>query len=341
MACATKIGLTLTTSKMVNSQKTTRKIRAIDLFSGAGGSSWGARNAGVEIVAAFDMWELAGSVYQDNFPGTMFYPGNLERVSARSVAQGLGNIDLILASPECTNHSVAKGKHKRSEESRRTAFHVVKFARVLQPRWIIIENVGSMRHWKGYKLFLKKLGGLGYHIREQILDASKFGVPQARKRLFILCDLEQKPPKVVPPPQVRTRSAIDIVDLNGTYRVSLLKMPKRAKATLQRAKRAIKVIGTKKPFLLVYYGTDKGGGWQRINRPLRTVTTVDRFALVKPRKAGPVMRMLQVPELQAAMGFPQRFELNHGNRREKIHLLGNAVCPPVMEAAVRTLIRNR
>jgi len=50
--------------------------------------------------------------------------------------------------------------------------------------------------------------------------------------------------------------------------------------------------------------------------------------------------MLQVPELKRAMGFPREFKLLHGARRDRIHLLGNAVCPPVMKAVVRTLINN-
>jgi DNA (cytosine-5)-methyltransferase 1 len=47
--------------------------------------------------------------------------------------------------------------------------------------------------------------------------------------------------------------------------------------------------------------------------------------------------MLQVPEIKAAMGFPDEYVMEHGTRREKIKLLGNAVCPPVMAAVVRTL----
>ncbi|WP_223201951.1 hypothetical protein, partial [Streptococcus pneumoniae] len=52
----------------------------------------------------------------------------------------------------------------------------------------------------------------------------------------------------------------------------------RAKGTLERAERAIKELGPNEPFLLVYYGSDKAGGWQSLDRPLRTVTTLDRFA---------------------------------------------------------------
>ncbi len=89
---------------------------------------------------------------------------------------------------------------------------------------------------------------------------------------------------------------------------------------------------------MVYYGSDAAGGWQRLDQPLRTITTVDRFALVRPDgKGGHEMRMLQPDELQAAMGFPPEFTLNGTTRRQKIHLLGNAVCPPVMQAIVKSL----
>jgi DNA (cytosine-5)-methyltransferase 1 len=94
------------------------------------------------------------------------------------------------------------------------------------------------------------------------------------------------------------------------------------------------------PFLIVYYGTDGSGGWQPIHSPLRTVTTLDRFGLVNPTDDGVMFRMLQVPELRRAMGFPDDFRLIRGNRREQIKVLGNAVCPPVMAGVLAQLCRN-
>src|SRR5262249_23691227 len=87
----------------------TRNIRTIDLFSGVGGSSWGARLAGANIVAAFDLWNLAGESIKINFPEAKFVPGILEKAHVVSAKRRFGKIDLILASPECTNHSPAKG----------------------------------------------------------------------------------------------------------------------------------------------------------------------------------------------------------------------------------------
>jgi len=66
---------------------------------------------------------------------------------------------------------------------------------------------------------------------------------------------------------------------------------------------------------------------------------VDRFALVKPDKQhGHVMRMLQVPELQAAMGMPVKMKLEAGTRPRPHQMIGNAVCPPVMKTVIKNLI---
>lgn len=314
------------------------KIRALDLFCGAGGSSWGAREAGVEIVAAFDCWPLAGEAHDANFPEAGFIPGRLEDQDVYALLQKLGPIELILASPECTNHSPAKGGKPRCERSKDTAFQVVRFAAAFNPRWLVIENVVNMRRWRRYVEFKLALESLGYHLSEQILNSAQFGVPQSRRRLFLLADQEAMPPKVTA--TETTQKAIgDIIDLHSTHRWTPLRKHNRANATLERAARGIAALGKHSPFLLVYYGSDGGGGWQRLNRPLRTITTVDRFAVVKPdAEEGHVMRMLQVPELQAAMGMPPVMKLDVGTRRDRIKLIGNAVCPPVMRQVVSQLI---
>ena len=311
-------------------------IRAIDLFCGAGGSSWGARSAGAEIVAAFDCWYLAGQNHAANFPKALFFEARLEKLDVKDVARQVGRVDLILASPECTNHSPAKGNKPRCEDSRKTAYQVARFARVFCPRWIVVENVVSMRRWERYSDFKTQLQELGYHIREEVLNAADFGVPQTRRRLFLLCD-RQREPETTPTLGGRWRSARSIVESNGQYEWSPLRTSGRASATLKRAERGIKTVGPNKPFLLVYYGADQAGGWQHLRRPLRTITTLDRFAVVKPTANGHVMRMLQVPELQAAMGM-DGMVFPHGTRRDRIKMIGNAVCPPVMRHIVAGLV---
>ncbi len=306
-----------------------KPLKAIDLFAGVGGSSRGAVAAGVQIAAAIDLWGLAKKTYQDNFPQVRFLKRKCENVRLAELKKQIGEIDLILASPECTSHTCAKGNAPRSEKSRKTAFQVVRFAKAFKPRWIVIENVVHMKSWKKYDSWVGSIRKLGYEVTEQVINAADHGVPQSRRRLFILCDLEQKPPEVTPT-TINRKSAASMIDPNGHFPFTPLRNKNRAQATLTRANRAIRELGKKKPFLLVYYGSDAAGGWQHTRRPLRTLTTVDRFAYVRPKKRGHEMRMLQVPEIRAAMGFPDTHKLERGTRREKVKLLGNAVCPPVM-----------
>lgn len=103
-------------------------VRTADLFCGGGGSSWGGRAAGAQIVCGVDAWELATKTYADNFPGARVVNQRLHRRSNRKLLGDIGSIDLILASPECTNHTCARGNRKCNEESRETALFVLNAA---------------------------------------------------------------------------------------------------------------------------------------------------------------------------------------------------------------------
>jgi len=92
-----------------------KNLRTIDLFCGAGGSSYGARKAGANIVAGFDLWSTAIKAYRTNFPEAKTFEGDLRKLMPETIKNEIGEIDLLLASPECTNHSLAKGAKQRDE----------------------------------------------------------------------------------------------------------------------------------------------------------------------------------------------------------------------------------
>lgn len=315
-------------------------MRGFDLFCGAGGSSAGARAAGVEMIAAVDMDAVATSTYRANFPNASVLTDRLENLDPVAVRRRIGSIDVLLASPECTNHTCAKGAAPRDEASRATAMQAVRFAEVFKPRWIVLENVVHMRPWSRYGELKRDLECLGYRLKEQVLNASDFGVPQARRRLFLVADRRCEPRIALPLRRGRRKSVKSILDRPGTWATTQLFKEGRAEDTILRARRAMESLGDKLPFLIVYYGSDGSGGWQRLDRPLRTITTVDRFALVCPGEKGPEMRMLQVSELRRAMGFSSDYIFPIGTRRDQIRLLGNGVCPPVMQSVVSALTAN-
>ena len=316
-------------------------IRTLDLFCGGGGSSYGARNAGAQIVCGVDACPIAVETYKTNFPDAKAIRFEMRGDSGPELLGDIGKIDLLLASPECTNHTCARGSRPRIEESRDTARYVLNFARELEPRWIVIENVIHMKSWDGYGPLLSELRALGYHPTPRVLDSSDFGVRQTRKRLFILCDRQANPFTIKTRPG-RRPAAAGILDNKGTWQSRPLYSEGRAAATIERAERAMNELGMYTPFLIVYYGSDGPGGWQALDRPLRTITTLDRFGLVTWDGCEPMLRMLQPSELARAMGFQADYRLDHvRQRRDRIRLLGNGVAPPVMEAIVQALTISR
>ncbi len=313
-------------------------ISTLDLFCGGGGSSLGASQAGAAIIGAVDAWDIAADTFADNFPDAQVRNLRLHRRSKGKLFGDIQKVDLILASPECTNHTCARGTLDWDEASRETALYVLNYARAFKPRWLVIENVIQMRNWDRYENLLDALR-VDYKVKVQVLDAANFGVPQSRRRLFILCDRERDPPDLSTYRAITSSTARDILDPQGTWKAGPLRKEGRAADTLARADRAIAELGLGVPFLIVYYSTDGGGGWQKLDRPLRTLTTVDRFGLVEWQGREATLRMLQVPELQRAMGFTKGYKLNQGSRRDRIKLLGNGVCPPVMQKIVAALSR--
>ncbi len=219
-----------------------QEIKTIDLFCGAGGSSYGAKKAGAKIVAGFDMWQPAVVTYEENFRDVVqkVYSDDIRELDPEKVKEEIGEIDLILGSSECTNHSRAKGNGKRSEESRRTAFEVTRFATVFKPKWIVVENVIEMRSWNGHQELRQELEELGYQVEKVILNSKDFGVPQSRKRLFLICALGEKPS--VPTFEEQFPSVDKIINKNGRYPFTLLEKPGRAQKTFDTTKPVVETL---------------------------------------------------------------------------------------------------
>lgn len=305
-------------------------MRAIDLFAGAGGFSEGARMAGLEVVWAANHWPEAVRVHSDNHPGTAHACQDLHQTDWTTVPA----FDVLLASPACQGHSRARGKDRpHHDAARATAWAVVSAAECHQPRTVVVENVPEFAAWVLFPAWVSALEALGYTIRAEVLDASRFGVPQLRRRLFIVATrgrafdfagLHLQDPVPV----------ASILDLGaGNWRPTEDQARKSTGLRpLVPATRARILAGRKRhaglPFWFPYFGSNVNG-WG-LDGPIWTITTRDRYALVK----GNQMRLLTVDECRRAMGFPSSYRLP-ANRKTAIHLLGNAVCPPVAAELLR------
>lgn len=315
----------------------------VDLFCGAGFGARGAVRGGGVPLLGLDAWDLATQTYRTNFPQAEVLTAKIEDVSPKKLATKY-RPDVLLTSPECTSHSIARGSKPSEEKSRETAMGILPWVKAMAPRWVIVENVNRMKKWSRHDELVRTIERAGYTVSDLLLNSADFGSAQARKRMFLVCDkrgstvnredllgLVKAPVKV----------ARDIINWNASHPVSQLRAPNRAKATLARADRAIANLGAGVPFLIVYYGSDYAGGWQTLDVPLRTITTVDRFGLVTWRGDTPYIRMLQPDELLLAMGGSTEHVLPHGTRREKVKLCGNGVCSDVMTAIFQWISLNQ
>jgi DNA (cytosine-5)-methyltransferase 1 len=306
----------------------------VDLFCGGGFGARGAVRGGGTPLLGLDAWDLATKTYKANFPGADVLTEFVENADVK----GLGaryQPDVLLTSPECTSHSIARGAKAGRESSRETALGIVPWIDAMNPRWVIVENVNRMKQWSRHNELVEMIEGLGYTVSDLFLNAADFGSAQARKRMFLVCDrngTSVRKEELLMHAEANRRSARDIINWDAEYPCTPLYQEGRAKPTLDRAARAMSELGRKKPFIIVYYGSDYAGGWQALDVPLRTVTTIDRFALVTWKKDVPYMRMLQPDELMKAMAGGADHTLPHGNRRERVKLCGNGVCSDVMTA---------
>ena len=308
-------------------------MKFVDLFCGGGFGARGAVKGGGKPILAVDAWNLAAETYQDNFPDAKVLCSPIEELNPKKLAKQY-KPDVLLTSPECTSHSIARGKKPACEKSRETAIGIVPWIEAMHPRWLIVENVNRMKRWDRHNELIKSIEAYGYNVSDLLLNASDFGTPQARKRMFLVCSsegYEVTESDLLGLHKRKLKTVRDIIDWNADYQSSPLRKKGRAQATLDRANRAIKALGKNIPFLIVYYGSDYAGGWQSLDVPLRTVTTIDRFGLVTWQDGKPYLRMLQPNELLKAMGAGSTHKLTQGNRRDKVKLCGNGVCSPVME----------
>lgn len=182
-----------------------KTILAADLFCGAGGTSTGLIQAAESIGARVDLtainhWDIAIETHAANHPGARHLCETLDAVNPRTLYPS-GRINLLVASPECTHHSIARGGVPRCDQSRSSAWHIVRWAEALYIDNILIENVPEFQTWgplgvngrplkskRGatFQAFVTALVSLGYRVDYRVLNAADYGDPTTRRRFFLI-----------------------------------------------------------------------------------------------------------------------------------------------------------
>ncbi|MEW6647150.1 MAG: DNA cytosine methyltransferase [Pseudomonadota bacterium] len=302
-----------------------QRLDVVDLFAGLGGFSAGAQEAGARVVWAANHWPVACRFHAANHPTVVHVQQDLMQADWRNVPKH----DVLLASPACQGHTPARGKEKPHHDAlRSTAWAPVGCLEHHRSDYAVIENVPNFTRWVLYPSWVDALHRLGYSVSPHIIDSADHGVPQNRVRLFLVCAKSRHPIKL-PLPKRQEAHAASFIEWDA-HDWSQIHRPGRSKKTLDRIQAGRREFGDR--FLIPYYSSGSGLKGRSIHRPLGTVTTVDRWAVID----GERMRMLQPTELRAAMGFRASYLLPE-TRRDAIHLLGNAVCPPVAADLIAAL----
>lgn len=168
-------------------------FNSIDLFCGAGGLSLGFKNAGFNTLFAVEFNEVYAQTYKANFPEVDVLCDDIKTISDKKIEE-LKNkytIDIIIGGPPCQGFSLAGNIGRKFLEDERNSLFLeyFRFVRIIRPRLFVLENVASMvTHNKGKTIeeIKRKFKSIGYEIQYKVLNAVNYGVPQERRRVFII-----------------------------------------------------------------------------------------------------------------------------------------------------------
>ncbi len=203
------------------------KVYCADLFCGAGGTSSGLIEAALELdfeveLVAINHWLVAIATHSANYPWATHICARVEEIRPRDVVPR-GRLHLLVASPECTFHSVARGGRPVEDQKRVPAWGVIHWAQELYIENIIIENVPEFVRWgplgangrplkskigETYQAFLQALRSLGYRVDERVLCCADYGDATRRKRLFIVATRKGIPSWPLPSHGQRNRVSL-------------------------------------------------------------------------------------------------------------------------------------
>lgn len=281
-------------------------VHAADLFCGAGGTSSGlalaCRDLGRPLnLLAINHWPVAIDTHSANHPGMRHLCANLEAVNPREVVPG-GRLQILVASPECLHHSRARGGRPMSDQSRASAWHVLRWAESLYIESILIENVPEFREWgplgadgrpmvskKGdtFRAFTGAMESMGYRVEARVLVAADYGDPTTRQRLFVMARRGGKPIRWPEPTHSETPDlfarkrwvpAREVIDWTIPGRSIFGRKHPLASNTLARIAEGLRRFGGKdaEPFLL---HLTHGGRVRSVDHPLPTITGAHRGEL--------------------------------------------------------------
>src|SRR3989338_5010914 len=303
-------------------------IKAVDFFSGCGGLSLGFTNAGFKIVKSYDNWDKAVETYKTNMPDhpvelidlkELMNDNNPELQLLKKI-----NPEVIMGGPPCQDFSSAGKRNGNGHRGNLTPL----FAEIvvkIQPRLVIMENVSEIRNTGEEQLTKAKkiLKENGYGITAAILNASDFGVPQNRKRFFLIARKNGKDNEISEHLESQKKNKKSVRQYFEENKISLNGTEHFYRHPRSYNRRGIFSIDELSP-------TIRG-----VNRPIPK--TYKTHSLDTEKNINKV-RPLTIQERAIIQTFPKKFKFS-GNKTEIEQQIGNAV-PPLLALAIANAIKS-
>lgn len=340
-------------------------MRVVELFSGAGGLSLGLKQAGFEIARAYDAWPLAVDTYNRNIGS---------HAEVRDLGDLLGIIpellalapDMIAGGPPCQDYSSA-GRREEADNARLTLAFAVLVATV-RPEWFLMENVvnaAKSATWAQARAILK---AAGYGLTESKVDASRYGVPQSRRRLIVVGRIGERDGFLASSIAAAATQPMTLRDMFGSTVPAAMYFPATSDARRsiwgpdepaptirERSIRPLPV--SYRPHLddaaLVENGyvyarpVRAGRGVRSIDEPYPTVTRTASERpgpkyLSSPHPADPIAAsstaVLRLDQISRIQGFPTWWKWEASSKRDILQMIANAVPAPVAASIGRAIL---
>lgn len=171
------------------------KPKVLDLFCGAGGLSWGFEKVGFEVSWGLDNWGPAVDTFKANHPKAKIYQVDITKINDSQLKKWFKDVSIIVGGPPCQGFSTA-GKRALDDPRNKLVKEFLRVVKALLPYAFIMENVKGFTNFNKGTLMLElieELEKLNYNLIYGVLDAVNYGVPQKRKRFFLIGIKNGKP----------------------------------------------------------------------------------------------------------------------------------------------------